>query len=71
MGRRSEQEERILLKGTMVLAPFVFRERNLLADSVFLADLRLKFLGAEKEKALVLAVNKGLGWSKHPDLGND
>lgn len=55
----------------MALAPFVFRERNLLADLVFLADLRLRLPGAEKEKALVQAVNKGLGWSMHPDLGND
>ena len=54
----------------MVLAPSVFRERNLLGDLVFLVDLRLRFPGAEKAKALILAVNKGLGWSMHPDLGN-
>lgn len=70
MGRKREQEERILLKGTVVLSPLVFRERNLLEDSVFLVDLRLRFPGTEKEKALILAPSKELGWSMHPDLGN-
>lgn len=70
MGRKREQEERILLQGTVVLTPLVFRERNLLEDSVFHVDFRLRFPGAEKEKAVILVLNKGLGWSMHPDLGN-
>lgn len=62
MGRRREQEERILLKYTMVLAPFVFRESVFLGDSVLLVDPKLRFPGAQKEKVLILAVNKGLAY---------
>lgn len=50
MGRRKKQEVRILLKGTKVLVPSVFRERKFLKDSVFLVNLRLRIPVAEIEK---------------------
>lgn len=66
-GKEERTRRKNPTEGYHVLSLLVFRERNLLGDSVCLVDLRLGLPGTEKEKALILALGKELGWSMRPD----